>query len=106
MDLDDLLGELFGDSDLALTRSRRLALVARMILGLAGATLFLAGAYLLPTRPDIGGTPAMRVAMAAAFAGLGASCVFNVMLGRRWKWPWLVAAASFIALFASRLAGL
>ena len=106
MDLDDLLGELFGDSDLGATRSRRVALVARMIFGLAGGMLFLAGAYLLPTRPDMGGTPAMRVAMAATFAGLAACCVFNVMLGRTWKWPWLVAAGGFIALFATRLAGI
>jgi hypothetical protein len=106
MDLDDLLGTLFEDADLGTSRSRRTTLVARMAFGLIGATLCLAGAYVFLTRADPGGTPVLRVCMAAVFASIAAFCLFNVMLGRSWKWPWLSVAACVIALFATRLAGL
>jgi len=74
MDLDDLLGQLFS-AGLAegLTSSRWARLVVRMLLGFVGAGLGLAGCFIFLTSPAMGGTPSMRLAMAATFFFLAAS---------------------------------
>jgi len=105
MDLDDLLGTIFDDADIGSVRSRRAQLVARMVLGLLGGTLCLAGAFIFLTQPDRGGTPSMRVSMAGVFLGLAAFSICNVMFARAWKWPWLTALAVIVALFAVSIAG-
>jgi hypothetical protein len=104
MDLDDLFGQLFSDG-LAegLTSSRRVQLVARMLLGLVGAGLGLAGCVVFLTSPAIGGTPPMRLAMAATFFFLATASTCNLMLGRRWRWPFAGIGISVIALFVSRI---
>lgn len=105
MDLDDLLGQLFSEG-LAegLTSSRRVQLVARMLLGLVGAGLGLAGCFVFLTNPAMGGTPSMRLAMAATFFFVAAASAFNLMLGRRWRWPLAGIGISVVALFVSRIA--
>jgi hypothetical protein len=105
MDLDDLLGSIFDDADLGTIRSRRAQLIARMAFGLTGAALCLAGAWIFLTRDGLGGSAVMQGAMAVVFVGLAACCLFNVMLARPWKWPWLLALASLVLLFASAVAG-
>jgi hypothetical protein len=105
MDLDDLLTDLFGDVALEHTWARRLALLARMLIGLVGTLLGLFGAYVMMTSGTVSGTPALRMGMASVLVALACFSVFNVMLGRRWRWPWLCFLATIVGLFALRLSG-
>ena len=104
MDLDDLLGQLFGEAVFGRAgRSKRAQLIARLLFGLLGASLGLMGCYWVLAGMSTPASPHMRVAMAAVFAFM--ACVFgaNVALARRWRWPAVGFAASFIALIVGRL---
>jgi hypothetical protein len=45
----------------------------------------------------------MRLAMAATFFFLATASTCNLMLGRRWRWPFAGIGISVIALFVSRI---
>ena len=102
--LDDLLGELFGRAVFGrLTPSRRAQLLARAFFGLLGAGLGVAGAVHFARRPDVTGNPAMWVSMIAMFVFLASFSLFNVGLGRTWRWPGRFFLVSLGALFLTRV---
>jgi hypothetical protein len=102
--LDDLLGELFGEVVLGrLGRSRRAQLLARMFFGLFGAGLGIAGALHFMRRPDLTDNTPMWISMIAVFAFLASFSLFNVGLGRTWRWPGKLFVVSFVALFVTRI---
>jgi hypothetical protein len=106
--IDDLLAQLFGEVVLGgLGRSRRAQLLCRVFFGLLGAALGITGAVWFTSgdRAAQIGDAAMRASMIAMFVFLAAFSLFNVALGRRWRWPGVAFAASFAAIIATRLVG-
>jgi len=102
--IDDLLGELFGEAVFGgLGRSRRAQLLFRVFFGLLGAGLGFGGAVYFSSRGLETTNLAMHASMIAVFVFLGAFFLFNVALGRRWRWPGIGFVASFVALFATRI---
>jgi Ni/Fe-hydrogenase subunit HybB-like protein len=101
--LDDLLAGLFGEAIFGrLPASRRAQLVARLFFGLLGAGLGITGAiYIVRTARTQ--NLAMLASMAAVFGFLACFCLFNVALGRTWRWPGLLFVVSFVMLLLSRL---
>jgi hypothetical protein len=86
--IDDLLGGLFGEAVFGrLSRSRRAELLARLFFGLLGAGLGVAGAVHFARRPDLTGNTPMWLSMIAMFVFLASFSLFNVGLGRTWRWP-------------------
>lgn len=45
----------------------------------------------------------MRLSMVAVFVFLASFSLFNVALGRKWRWPGKLFVLSFVALFGARL---
>jgi len=102
--IDDLLGELFGEVVLGrLGRSRRAQLLARLFFGVLGALLGLAGVLHFTVGRREVSNPAMQASMIAVFLFLACFSLFNVALGRRWRWPGICFALSFVGLFAARI---
>jgi len=102
--LDDLLELLFDDVDLGHVPSRRAQLLARLFLGLLGAGLGTTGAVYIAGRPLAPGNPAMHASMVLLFVAMASLFLCNVALARRWRWPWILFAASFVAMFVARIA--
>jgi hypothetical protein len=101
--IDEMLVHLFGEAVFGrLGASRRAQLIARLFFGLLGAGLGLAGAVLFLRRDAAG--PVMRAGIAAFFACMGAFWLFNVALGRTWRWPGILTIASLVAVIVARLA--
>ena len=101
---DDLLGELFGEAVFGrLTPSRRAQLLVRMFFGLLGAGLGIAGAVHFARRPDVTSNTPMWVSMVAMFVFLASFSLFNVGLGRTWRWPGRFFLVSLGALFLTRI---
>jgi hypothetical protein len=71
--------------------------------GLVGALLGLVGAVHFALKTGLTGNVALRAAMVMTFLGLASFSLFNVGLGRPWRWPGLLFALSFAALFPARL---
>jgi hypothetical protein len=102
--LDDLLGELFGEFAIGRgTNSRRAQLLARMFFGMLGAGLGVAGAVHFARRPELTGNAPMWISMIALFGFLSAFSLFNVGLGRAWRWPGVLFLVSVAALFVTRI---
>lgn len=102
--LDDLLGEVLGEAAFGrLSRSRRAQLLFRLFFGLLGAGLGIAGAIWFARTKPVGGNPAMWLSMLAMFVFLACFSLFNIGLARPWKWPGLAFAASFVAMFVTRI---
>jgi hypothetical protein len=102
--IDDLLGELFGEVVLGrLDRSRRAQLLARLFFGLVGALLGLAGTLHFAVGRREVTNPVMQACVIALFMCLDCFSLFNVALGRRWRWPGICFALSFVGLFAARI---
>jgi predicted acyltransferase len=102
--IDDLLGELFGEVILGrLGRSRRAQLLARLFFGLLGALLGLAGALHFTVGRRGLTNPVMQACAIALFLFLACFSLFNVALGRRWRWPGICFALNFAGLFAARI---
>jgi hypothetical protein len=100
--IDDLLGELFGEAVFGrLSRSRRAQLLARLFFGALGALLGSALHFTVGRR-DVT-NPVMQASMIAVFLFLACFSLFNVALGRRWRWPGVCFALSFVGLFAARI---
>jgi hypothetical protein len=103
--IDEILIGLFGAALFGrLGKSRRARLLARVFFGLLGAGLGVAGAIHVARGGVVGANDAMRVTMAALFGFLAAFFLFNVALGRKWRWPGVMFAVSLVALFVTRLA--
>jgi len=100
--IDEILVGLFGEMLLGrLPASRRAQLLARLFFGLLGTGLGTIGAVHFWRLP--GGRTAMSSLMAAMFVFLACFCLFNVALGRTWRWPGMLFVMSFVSLFAVRL---
>ena len=101
---DDLLGELFGEAAFGRpSRSRRAQLLARVFFGLLGAGLGIAGAVYFVRRPELTSNTPMWLSMIAMFVFMASFSLFNVGLGRAWRWPGKLFVVSFVALFVSRI---
>lgn len=83
--------------------SARARLLFRLFFGLLATALGLAGAWLfLSVERDIP-NPALRGSIVAVFLFLAAFALFNVALGRRWRWPGIGFLIAFVAVFATRI---
>ena len=102
--IDELLLALFGEAlNEELGNSRRAKLLVRVFFGLLGGALGTAGAAHFALRDDLGTNTPMRWAMIALFIALACFALFNIALGRRWRWPGVAFVLCFFALLASRL---
>ncbi len=103
--LDDLLAELFGRAiSRRLPDSERAQLLVRVFFGLLGTALAVVGAVHFAGRTQLRTNTPMWLSMIAVFGFLAAFCLFNVTLGRKWRWPGVLLIASFVALFFTRIA--
>ena len=101
--IDDILAGLFGEAVFArIGRSKRAQLLARVFFGLLGAALGIVGAIHFYRRMS-GGLTAMSASMIAMFVFLALFCLFNVALGRTWRWPSVMFVVSFVSMFAARI---
>lgn len=102
--IDDILADLFGEAVFGrLSRSRRAQLLFRLFFGLLGAGLGVAGAVHFALKTDLTQNFAMRFSMIALFVFLACFSLFNVALGRKWRWPGVLFVFSFASLFATRI---
>lgn len=102
--IDDLLAHLFGEAVFGkLGHSRRAQLLFRVFFGLLGAGLGVAGAVHFALKTDLTQNTAMRLSMIALFVFLASFSLFNVALGRKWRWPGVLFVLSFVSLFATRV---
>jgi hypothetical protein len=74
-----------------------------MFFGLLGAGLGIAGAVHFARRPDLTSNIPMWISMMAMFAFLASFSLFNVGLGRTWRWPGKLFLVSFFALLVTRI---
>jgi uncharacterized membrane protein len=101
--IDDILAGVFGEVLLGrLSASRRAQLLARLFFGLLGAGLGVIGAVYFFQRLA-SEHAAMAASMVAVFVFLACFFLFNVALGRTWRWPGVLFAISFVSLFAARI---
>lgn len=102
--IDEILAEIFGQVAFGrLTPSRRTQLLVRLFFGLLGAALGILGAVHFASRPDLASNAALRLSLVSTFVFLASFSLFNVGLGRPWKWPGRLFVLSFAAVFATRL---
>lgn len=102
--IDEMLVQLFGEAVFGrLGKSRRAQLLFRLFFGVLGGVLGLVGAVYFAGRQDLGSNVALRASMVAVFVSLAAFSLFNVGLGRQWRWPGRLFALSVVMLFATRL---
>lgn len=100
--IDEILVGIFGEAVFGkLGESRRAQLIARVLIGLVGTGLGLAGAIIFWNKSGIDNT-AMQACMIAVFVFLACFCLFNIALARKWRWPGVLFLVSFVALFVSR----
>jgi hypothetical protein len=101
--IDDMLEGIFGEVALGrLSNSKRAQLIARMLFGLLGTGLGMAGAVHIALNPGTGNA-AMAASMMAMFLFLACFACFNVAFARTWRWPGRLFILSFVALFATRI---
>jgi hypothetical protein len=99
--IDDILAGLFGEAVFGrLQPSRRAQLLARVFFGLVGGALGVAGVVHFSR---VAASAHMTMSMMAVFVGLTCFCLFNIALGRAWRWPGLLFAVSFVLLFVVRI---
>lgn len=102
--IDDILVGLFGEILVGrLGASRRAQLLARLFFGLLGTGLGVAGAIHMSQRFGSETNAAMVASMVAVFLFLACFCLFNVALGRSWRWPAVLFAAGFVSMFGTRI---
>lgn len=103
--IDEILVGLFGEAVFGrLGHSRRAQLLFRVFFGLVGAGLGVAGAILFARDQRFAAIRPMQISMIATFAALAAFSLFNVALGRKWRWPGGLFVVSFVAIFVTRIA--
>lgn len=101
--IDDLLGALFEGATVEnLSNSRRVQLLFRILFGLIGGGLGAVGAVHFGFNTELTENVAMRVCFAALFVFLGCFSLFNIALGRPWRWPGKLFLASLAAIFITR----
>ena len=102
--MDDLLAHLFGEALFGrLSPSRRTQLLFRVLFGLVGAGLGVTGAVHFGFKDDLTQNTALRLSMVSLFVFLASFSLFNVALGRKWRWPGVLFVISFLLLFATRI---
>ena len=102
--ISELLFELFGEAAFGrLSRSRQAQVVCRVLFGLLGTALALAGAYHFITRVPAPSLRVMHVSIISMFLFIAALSLFNIACKRVWRWPTLGAAASFVVLLAASI---
>jgi hypothetical protein len=102
--LDDLLVHLFGEALFRkLGHSRRAQLLFRVFFGLIGAGLGVTGAVHFALKTGFTENTALRLSMVALFVFLASFSLFNVALGRKWRWPGVLFVISLVSLFATRI---
>jgi hypothetical protein len=103
--LDDLIGELVGHAiGSRLSESRRTQLLLRLFFGLLGTGLGIAGAVHFASRTGLTQNAALRLSIVAVFLFVASFSLFNVALGRTWRWPAKLFIVSFVAMFVARIA--
>jgi hypothetical protein len=103
--IDDILAGLFGEVVFGrLSRSRRARLLLRLFFGILGTALGVAGAVHVGLADRYGAGVALRACGAALFVFLSAFFLFNVALGRPWRWPGRLFVLSLVLLFVARIA--
>ena len=103
--MDELLAGLFGQLAFGrLNNSKRVQLILRMFFGFLGFTLASIGCYHFATAPDLTQNVPFRSSTIALFLFLGCFSLFNIALGRQWRWPGRLFILSLIAMFVSRIA--
>ena len=101
--IDDILGELLGEATFGrLSRSRRAQLVARLFFGCLGAGLGIAGAVYMIANPRTTNA-LLLLSMICLFVSMSCFWLFNVGMGRRWKWPAVWFGLSFVLMFVARI---
>ena len=102
--IDDLVGHLLGEAAFGrLSRTRQAQLIARLFFGLIGAALGVAGALYMLRSPQTTNV-SFLLSTVALFVSMAAFWLFNVALGRRWKWPAVTFGLSFVLMFVTRIA--
>ena len=104
--IDEILAGIFDEGEFVVDgqgASRRAQLIVRLCFGLLGAGLATAGAVRFAWLPPAA-NPAFAASIVAMFAFLGCFCLFNIALARTWRWPGLLFAVSFAAMFVTRIA--
>ena len=102
--LDDLIGQLVGEAAFGrLGRSRRAQVIARLAFGLLGSALGAIGAVHFLRQP-LTANVAFHGSVVLLFICLSCFCLFNVALGRRWRWPGIGFLGSLVSMFVTRIA--
>ena len=102
--IDELLAHLFGEAVFGKTGSSQQAqLVFRLFFGLIGTGLGIAGAVHFAVRDDFTQNVPMRLSIIGLFGCLASFSLFNVALGRRWRWPTVFFAVNLVSVFATRI---
>ncbi|HKY21808.1 MAG TPA: hypothetical protein VJM31_11390 [Vicinamibacterales bacterium] len=102
--IDDILEGVFGEVLRGrVSTSRRAQLLARVFVGLLGTGLGLIGAVHMFRRSGAQTNGAMSASMVAMFVCLACFFLFNVALGRAWRWPWVLFGLSFVSMVATRI---
>ena len=101
--IDDLLAGVFGEALFGrLRQTARSTLILRLVFGLLGAGLGLAGALYVPATVSSSNT-ALVGTITALFISLASFFVFNVMLARPWRWPGLCFLCCLVLVFVIRI---
>lgn len=98
--LGDIFNGILGELLAGKLRSERLQIYIRMLFGLVGTFLSIAG--VLKTATYAAGLP-FRLAGMFLFVALGCFCLFNITLLRKWRWPGRLCLISLPLLFAVRI---
>ena len=102
--IDDILAGIFGELAFGrLNNSKRVQLILRMFFGFLGFTLAAIGCYHFATAANVTQNVVLKSSMIAVFVFLGSFSLFNVALGRQWRWPGRLFILSFISLFVVRI---
>lgn len=100
--LDDLLESAVESVDLG-PSSKTGQRIVRVLCGALGLALSVAGAYKMLALGTDGASTHFNLAASLIFFTLGAFCLFNVILARPWRWPWIAFLLSFVGLFLVRV---
>ena len=97
----DLLAGLVEGYRGSRTPSGRWQIAARLFFGAAGCMLAAIGTIVFLQRTEP--TFPLRATFVMLFVSIGAFFLFNVLLARTWRWPALLFAGSFVAMFVVRI---
>jgi hypothetical protein len=98
--IGDIIADMLGEAISGGEPSKRAQAVVRVLVGLVGAVLSVAGMVKIFSY-DAG--LAFRLAGIFMFAMLACFCALNIVLLRKWKWPGRLFLLSLPLLFAVRI---